>query len=254
MTVNQRWNPNLYDDKHHFVADFGEEVLALLAPQAGERILDLGCGTGHLTQKIAAHGAAVVGIDSSLEMIEQARANYPDLQFLVADGENFQFDQPFDAVFSNAALHWMKNAPAVVACIGQALQPGGRFVAEFGGQKNITRVWSALNAAMIAHGHPAPVSPWYFPSIGEYTSLLEQHGFFVTYAFNFKRPTPLSGPDGLRNWLAMFANSMLNRIPEGTHAALLADIEDRLRPALYADDVWSVDYVRLRVIAYKESV
>ncbi len=252
MTTNPQWNPDLYDDKHHFVADLGEDMIALLSPQSGERILDLGCGTGHLTQKIAAHSTAITGIDSSPEMIAQAQNYYPDLQFMVANGEDFHFDQPFDAVFSNAALHWMQNADAVVACIAQALKPGGRFVAEFGGQKNVARVWEALNAAIIAHGYPAPVSPWYFPSIGTYTSLLEQHGFFVTYALNFKRPTPLSGEDGLRNWLAMFANSMLNAIPADAHEAILTDIEDRLRPELYADGVWSVDYVRLRVIAYQE--
>ncbi len=253
FTAPQYWDAALYDDKHHFVSDFGEEMLGLLAPLAGERILDLGCGTGHLTQKIASAGAQVVGLDSAETMIAQARANYPDLTFVVGDGADFAFDEPFDAVFSNAALHWMKaNPPAVVASIARALRPQGRLVLEMGGKYNVAHIWGALSDALESAGHPRPAeSPWYFPSMGEYASLLEANGFFVRYATHFRRPTPLQGEAGMRHWLAMFTNNMLQALPPAQQESIVSDVEKRLRPALYQDGQWVADYVRLRMIAYK---
>ncbi len=251
--ATNEWDTTLYDSKHRFVTDLGAELITLLAPLPGEHILDLGCGTGHLTQKIAGMGAIVTGLDSAESMIAQARAHYPDLQFVVGDGADFHFDTPFDAVFSNAALHWIKNAPAVVACIAQALKPGGRFVAEFGGRHNIVHVLSALNTALVAAGQPPLAeNPWYFPSPGEYATLLEQHGFFVRYTAHFRRPTPLEGEDGLRHWLLMFTNSILKPLAPTQQDMILAHIEQSLRPILYEDGIWTVDYVRLRVIAYRE--
>jgi trans-aconitate methyltransferase len=129
MADSQRWDPQLYDSKHSFVTHFGGDLLPLLDPQPGDRILDLGCGTGHLSAQIAASGAAVVGIDHSPDMIAQAQATYPDLTFIEADAANFTFEQPFDAVFSNAALHWIPTPERVIACVWQALKPGGRFSA-----------------------------------------------------------------------------------------------------------------------------
>jgi trans-aconitate methyltransferase len=250
-----RWDSALYDDKHRFISTFGEEMLGLLAPQAGERILDLGCGTGHLTQKIASYGAIVTGIDSALTMIEQARHNYPELDFRVANGESFEFDETFDAVFSNAALHWMTNADAVVRRIARALKPGGRLVAEMGGKTNIHHIYTALLQSFEAIGYPPPqASPWYFPSIGEYASLLEKHEFFVTYATHFSRFTPLDGENGMRNWLVMFANSFLKDLPPQAQDALATDMENRLRPVLYQDGRWVADYVRLRIIAIKREL
>jgi trans-aconitate methyltransferase len=254
QTPVNRWDTSLYDDRHHFVTDFGAELITLLAPLPGERVLDLGCGTGHLTQRIAASGALVTGLDSAESMIAQARENYPDLPFVVGRGEDFAFDQPFDAVFSNAALHWMPDAPAVARCIARALQPGGRLVAEFGGWGNITRLWGGLCAAFEAVGLAAPVSPWYFPSLGEYATLLEAHGFRVAYAAHFPRYTPLEGEDGLRNWLMMFANGALAPLPESLRQQIFDDVEKRLRPALHTGDGWHADYVRLRVLAYKEHI
>lgn len=252
MTLNH-WDSRLYDQKHRFVSDFGEDMLALLAPQPGERILDLGCGTGHLTQKIAEMGAVVLGVDNAATMIEQARHNYPDLQFEVASGDTMRFEQPFHAVFSNAALHWMKNAPAVVESIWHALRPGGRMVAEMGGKTNVATIWHALGDALVAAGHERPAeSPWYFPSIGEYTTLLERQGFFVTYAAHFKRPTPLEGEDGMRNWMAMFTNNILRDLPASEQEAIISAVEAQVRPALYQDGQWLADYVRLRIIAHKE--
>ena len=177
----------------------------------------VGCGTGQLTQEIAARGAIAIGIDKAPTMIEQARKNYPDLRFEVADAANFHLREPFDAVFSNATLHWIKEPERVIICIWQALKPSGRFVAEFGGKGNIRAIVTAIGNALEANDLSSLsalfTDPWYFPSIGEYTTLLEKQGFLVTYATLFERPTPLEeGEKGIRNWLEMFANSFLQRV------------------------------------------
>ncbi len=142
------WSTALYESKHAFVWQHGETLLELLAAQAGERILDLGCGTGQLTQKIAMSGADVRGIDYAPAMIEKARENYPHLQFAIADARSFQVDQPLDAVFSNAVLHWITEPDSAIHCIRQALKPGGRFVAEFGGKGNVKAIVEALYSGM----------------------------------------------------------------------------------------------------------
>lgn len=251
--AGNRWDSALYDSKHGFVSHFGEDMIALLAPQAGERILDLGCGTGHLAHKIASYGAAVIGLDHSPAMIAQAQQNYPELTFVTGSGEDFAFDEKFDAVFSNAALHWMKKADAVAGCIAQALRPGGRFVAELGGKTNIQTIYAALLAALEAAGQQPPAAmPWYFPSIGEYASLLETHGLSVTYAALFPRPTPLEGEDGMRNWLRMFADHILRDLPQAAQETIIADVERRLRPTLCTNGQWNADYVRLRITATRQ--
>lgn len=248
------WNADLYDSKHHFVADYGEQLIELLAPKPGESILDLGCGTGHLARKIAAFGARVVGVDNSPDMIQLACQNYPDLTFIQAEGSDYCPDEPFDAIFSNAALHWMPDAERVAACMWNALKPGGRLVAEFGSRGNIRIILTGINQALQAYGYyllqAAP--PWYFPALGEYASLLEKQGFRVVYAADFDRPTPLEGEDGLRNWLAMFGGSFFQLIPADQTGEIIADIETRLRPMLYRDGRWVADYRRLRIVALKE--
>jgi len=245
------WNPGLYDDKHSFVWKFGEGVLELLAPKPGERILDLGCGTGHLTSKIAESGAKVVGIDRSPSMIEEARAAYPDIEFNVGDATNLTFSGDFDAVFSNAVLHWVKDADGAAASIARAMKPAGRFVAEFGGKDNIDRIVHALYAALRLAGveNPTAVNPWYYPSIGEYSTVLERNGFHVSFANHFDRMTPLSGEQGIRDWLAMFAGQFTSAVVEDKRIAFIQSVEELLRPSLYFDGIWHADYKRLRVVA-----
>ncbi len=251
MTTHQ-WNANLYDSRHSYVFQYGEDVLKLLAPQPGERILDLGCGTGHLTQKINDSGAQVMGMDKAESMVEQARQNYPDLQFLVADATDFTFDEPFDAVFSNAVLHWIPAAEDVVACVWRALKPGGRFVAEFGGKTNIRAIETAVYAALQTLGHPElRLPPYYFPSIGEYAALLEKQGFRVTLAAHFDRPTAVDGQDGIQSWLEMYLNNIVSALPEAICVRFFRQVEDRLRPTQYRNGTWYVDYVRLRIVAVK---
>jgi trans-aconitate methyltransferase len=248
------WDAQLYDHQHSFVSKFGTDLVELLSPKPGECILDLGCGTGHLTNKIASCGAEVIGIDSALTMIEQARNHYPQLQFEVADATTLEVIEQFNAVFSNAVLHWIKQPEKVVAGIYHALKPGGRFVAEFGGRGNVKAIVTAIYNVMQAVGYPIDeaVNPWYFPSIGEYSSLLEQQGFELTFATLFERPTPLDeGEKGIQNWIRMFANSFFKAIPAEQQIDILAEIENQLRPLLYRDSTWFADYKRIRVMAIK---
>jgi trans-aconitate methyltransferase len=250
-----RWDARKYDARHAYIWQYGASLIDVLSPQTGERILDLGCGTGHLAARIAASGAVVIGIDNSTDMVAQAQANYPELRFEVADGAEFRFEEPFDAVFSNAALHWMRRPAQVAACVSAALKPGGRFVAEFGGKGNIRAVVGALERALERAGCPErrENNPWFFPSIGEYTTLLEDQGLCPTYAALFDRPTPVdSGESGLRDWLDMFAGDYLTGISPDQLAGIVRDIEEELRPQQYRDGTWIIDYRRLRIIAVRE--
>jgi trans-aconitate methyltransferase len=239
------WDAARYQDQHSFVWRFGASLLESLKPQAGERILDVGCGTGQLTAEIAHSGATVIGLDKSDEMLAEARKNYPALQFVLGDAAAFQFPEPFDAVFSNAALHWVKDAEGAVRSISQALRPGGRFIAEFGGHGNIASVLAALRAVFGPQADQR--SPWYYPSIGEYAPLLERHGFELCSASLFDRPTPLEGEDGLANWLRMFTGTYWRDLPPGAADDAIHQMVDHLRPTLYRDGIWTVDYRRLRV-------
>ncbi len=247
------WNSTLYENAHAFVWQYGESLLEFLTPQPGEKILDLGCGTGHLTAKIASTGAIVWGIDADSNMIQQARQNHPQLRFEVADARNFQVEETVDAVFSNAVLHWIQEPDAVLACISHALKSGGRFVAELGGQGNIQAIAQALLVAMAQMGHePSTLQlPWYFPSIGEYATRLEHQGFEVRYAILFDRPTALEGESGLANWLQMFANSLLKGRSLQEQQQIIQRVEDQLRPTLFRDNQWWADYRRLRIVAIK---
>ena len=251
MAEKAKWDAGLYDEKHSFVWKLAAGVLELLDAKAGERILDLGCGTGHLTAKIAEAGAHVVGVDRSPEMIRQAKEKYPSLRFEVMDGREIALDGNFDAVFSNATLHWIKEPERVISGIKKLLRPGGRFVAEFGGKGNTGELLKAIQQAWAKSGlaGPAP-QPWYYPSLAEYAGLLEQYGFEVIHASLFDRPTPLDDGDrGLRNWLEMFGGAFAEGLPESTRERLLVEIERELRPKLFRDAHWVMDYRRLRVAA-----
>ncbi|MDZ7962732.1 MAG: methyltransferase domain-containing protein [Aulosira sp. DedQUE10] len=258
---NNDWNTALYQDKHAFVWQYGEDLLKLLNPQPGESILDLGCGTGQLTEKISQAGAEVWGIDRAPAMIEKARQNYPHLRFDVADATNFQVEQPVDAVFSNAVLHWVKQADLAIASIHQALKLEGRFVAEFGGQGNTQAIITALYSAMeaiptvsCANAIPQPqtLNPWYYPSIAGYATLLEQQGFEVIYANLYPRPTPLADKEaGLANWIKMFGSAFFVGMSAEQQAQVIQHVEDSLRPTLYQEGTWIADYRRIRILAIK---
>lgn len=248
----QLWNPELYDQKHAFVSDYGFDIVKLLNPQKGERILDLGCGTGRLTHEIQAAGATVVGIDNSPEMIAQARAQYPLIEFHVADAHAFVCRQKFDAVFSNAALHWMREPQRVLASVASALKSGGRFVAELGGAGNVESILKALASALTRRGEPRTSKDFqgYFPTDEEYKALLVASGFTVVAISLFERLTPLSdGERGLRHWLMMFRKGAFGHLSAAEQATLFDEIENELRPTLFKDNRWHADYVRLRFAA-----
>ena len=244
--ASQRWDPERYRRNASFVAAGGEPVLDLLAPRAGERILDLGCGEGALTRLIAER-ATVVGIDASAEQVASARARGLDAR--VMDAAALPFQAEFDAVFSNAALHWMKDLDAVAACVRRALKPGGRFVAEMGGEGNVAAVRRALHHALARRGvDAAAADPWRFLSVAEGRALLERHGFAVRSIELFSRPTKLPGT--LADWLDTFAESFLNRLDPGQRGPVKAEIEEYVKDRL-SDGAghWTVDYVRLRFAA-----
>ncbi|WHX48224.1 methyltransferase domain-containing protein [Paenibacillus woosongensis] len=249
------WKPELYDQKLGFVSDYGKDVLRLLQPQPGEMILDLGCGTGDLSFEIQNSGARVLGMDYSPAMIEQGRRKYPSLDFIVGNAADFSLDQSMDAVFSNAALHWIKDAEAVAACVWRALRPGGRFVAEFGGRGNVDTIIQSTCKVLSEHygidGEQR--NPWFFPSIGEYSSLLEAQGFRVTYAVHFDRPTPLEdGENGLFHWLSgLGADEFFQDLSDTNRARAFQQICNAARAKLYQDNVWFADYKRIRVVAFK---
>jgi len=248
------WDADLYDSKIRFVSEQGKEVVHLLKPQPGERILDLGCGTGDLTYEIARSGAIPLGIDLSPSMVEKARRKFPDLQFAVVNAETFRTTEQFDAVFSNAALHWMKGAAEVIKSVWLALRPGGRFVAEFGGKGNVNTIMKGITGVLAEHGiSAAERNPWYFPSIGEYCSLLEQQGFHVTYAVHFDHPPLLEGGEsGLKHWLHMFCDDFFQTTTAIERETMMDQIAEKLKPVLYQNGTWFADYRRIRIRAVKE--
>jgi trans-aconitate methyltransferase len=246
------WDAALYDGKHAFVYSYSKDVIGLLDPKPGERILDLGAGTGHLTAAIAKAGSTVLGLDSSAEMVSAARRNYPRIEFVVGDAASFSLPGTFDAIFSNATLHWVPDAEAVARRIAGHLRAGGRFVAEFGGRGNIARIVAAVQRAAAEVSGVTVRHRWYYPSVGEYAGVLKRCRLEVRFAELFDRPTRLDeGEQGMRNWLAMFGSHLLQLIPEPQRDAVVSRSEELMRPDLFRDGAWHADYRRLRVAAYR---
>jgi trans-aconitate methyltransferase len=242
------WQTNTYLKHAGFVAELASPVLELLNPQKGERILDLGCGDGRLTKALQDFGCVVKGVDYSEDFIKTAKANGLDAE--VMDAHHLTFTNEFDAVFSNAALHWMKQPEKVIAGVKRALKIKGRFVGEFGGYGNIQSILDALRVALREHGLDLDsVNPWYFPKPDEYRALLEQANFRVDYLELIPRPTPL--PTDILGWLTVFAGDFTKLFPKNEREAFLARVMQLTAPKLQqADGTWSVDYVRLRFAAY----
>ena len=253
------WDALGYDAQFSFVTVHGAALIDLLAPERGERILDLGCGTGHQTAELTALGIEALGYDADPAMIARARAEHPTTPFVVGDAQDLDRTSleaqpsahpPFDAVLSNAALHWMPDQTAVLRGVRAVLRPGGRFVAEQGGVGNVARVWSAVTDACADLDLPAPDSPWVFPTPAEQSARLEGVGFRVRLALLFDRPTPLAPGATVATWVEMFGRALLAPLDPRTRDALLARIDARADAAGLRDgEQWSADYVRLRFVA-----
>lgn len=255
-TTNITWNSSLYDNKHDFVFKYGEYLVQMLTPQEGERILDVGCGTGYLTNLIASSGAFVTGMDNSVDMIAKAKNAYPHLPFKVASVTGFKFDESFDALFSNAVLHWVTEKEKAIQCMYNNLKPGGRLVLEMGGKGNVEKIVSALKTALLKYGYKenANRQMWYFPSLSEYTGLLEKQGFRVTYAAHYNRETELKDTQqGIKDWVHMFGGAFLEGIDRDKTDAILEEVQETLRHTQYRNNKWYADYKRLRVVAIKEN-
>jgi trans-aconitate methyltransferase len=249
--TEQAWNPVHYDRAGAFVPKLGADLIDLLAPRPGERVLDLGSGTGDLTAQLAAAGARPVGLDASQDMVQAAAQKHPDLTFVVGDGQALGYVEEFDAVFSNATLHWMPRAEEVALGVARALRPGGRFVAELGGAHCVKTVRDAVQGELTERGVAGyGVPSWFFPTVPQYARVLEQAGFFVKSLVWFERPTRLEGAGGLGDWLELFCSPLLRALG-ANRDAVVAGVEDRCRARLFHDGAWWLDYTRLRVVATK---
>lgn len=245
----QHWDPEIYQRDAGFVATLGAPLLELLAPVAGEAVLDLGCGDGTLTLRLQEAGCTVLGVDSSPEQVAAARAR--GLQAEVVDGHALSFHERFDAVFSNAALHWMLNPAAVLAGVARALKPGGRFIAEMGGAGNVESVVQAYAAEYAPLGVALEThNPWFFPDEARYAELLKAAGLEPVALQRFPRPTPL--PGDVSDWLNLMTQSFTSAVAPEARPALVARVRERLRAsACDAEGRWTLDYVRLRIVARK---
>ena len=249
MSGTQTWDPERYARNARFVSDLGMPVVQLLAPRPGERILDLGCGDGVLTEKLASLGCEVVGVDASEMQIAAARKRGLDARVIA--GEALPFRDEFDATFSNAALHWMLRPDEVIAGVWRALRRGGRFVGEMGGDGNVRAIKAALVDAVRRRGVDAQtLMPWFFPTIEDYSARLRKAGFVISYISLFPRPTSL--PGDIAAWLETFAETFLRALPLAERPAFIEEVRKALRPTLCdTNGNWTADYARLRFAAQK---
>ncbi len=250
----ESWNSELYQSSHSFVWQYGRDLLGLLDPKSGEQILDVGCGTGQLTAEVAQRGARVTGIDNSPEMIASARRNFPSVHFEVADVCRLPYTNQFDAVVSNAALHWVRDQQSAIASVAKSLKCGGRFVFEMGGHANLRQVLEsgceALQSLGVEDG-PSRI-PWCFPTIGKQAFLLEAEDFDVKFSSHFDRPTPLeNGEQGFADWIEMFGGFALSSVKSDQRQELIQRWNDLARPKLFRQGVWTIDHKRLRMLAVK---
>jgi trans-aconitate methyltransferase len=245
------WDADLYNNKHSFVAKYGEDVLGWLAPQKDEHVLDVGCGTGTLTKKISETGAIVAGIDASPEMIAKAKQAYPDIEFFVKDATDFSLNKKFEAAFSNAAFHWIKDQQKVLQCIYNSLKPDGRLVYEMGAKHNVESIHNVLKKVLIEEGFEqnTNIGVNYFSSAAEQATMLEKAGFTISNIIQFDRPTELVGEDGMKNWIIQFGQAFFKNIPQDKIETILDRSINILKETNYKNGKWYADYKRLRVKA-----
>jgi len=249
-----KWNSSLYNSKHAFVYEFGEDVIKMLDPKENERILDLGCGSGQLTAKISELAKEVIGIDKSPEMIADAKLKFVNVEFQVADAANFYFENKFDSIFSNAALHWVLDYKSAILCMFENLKEKGKIVLEFGGKGNVQTIVNQLRISLIERGYldQSKLDLWYFPSIGEYATELESAGFRVIMAQHFDRPTELADEkSGIMDWISMFAESFFENVQPEDKESIKNEVQVKVQSKCLKNGKWFADYKRIRIIAVK---
>lgn len=251
--MNIKWDADKYTRDFSFVHQYGNDVIGLMDVQKNMTILDLGCGNGSLTERLSKVCMKVIGLDASADLLQVARRNYPNLKFIQSDATNFKLDQQVDAVFSNAVFHWIEKAkqPAMLHSVFKALNSGGQFVFEFGGYGNNHLIHSALEKVFARYGLVYKM-PFYFPTIGEYSSLLEQAGFKVVFMALFDRMTELKGNDGLADWIRLFIKQPFEELAEKKKFEIIEQTTRLLKDELYHNAFWHADYVRLRGKAFKD--
>jgi trans-aconitate methyltransferase len=249
-----KWKPELYNEKHSFVYQYGESLIKLLDPKENQRILDLGCGSGQLTSKISEFAKEVIGIDKSAEMIADAKSKFPDIEFHVMDASNFRFNEKFDSIFSNARLHWVKNYKGAIKCMYENLNSNGKVVLEFGGKGNVQTIVNELRNSLKIRGYgdQSNIDLWYFPSIGEYSTQLETAGFRVLFAEHYDRPTELADENsGIKDWISMFAESFFLGVRENHIEEIKNEVQEKIKYKCLIDGKWFADYKRIRIVAIK---
>lgn len=250
-----KWKPELYNEKHSFVYRYGENLIELLDPKENQRILDLGCGSGHLTFKINQLAKETIGIDKSSEMISDAKSKFPSIEFQVADASNFRFNEKFDSIFSNATLHWVKNQRNAIKCMYENLNLEGKIVLEFGGKGNVQTIVNELRNSLRTRGYSkqSNLDLWYFPSIGEYSIELESVGFRVLFAEHYDRPTELADENsGIKDWITMFGESFFIGVEENHIEEIRNEVQEKTKEQCLINGKWFADYKRIRVVAIKE--
>ena len=251
--MNITWNAADYEENFSFVHRYGENVLEMVEKGNGGLAVDLGCGTGPLTPGLKEKGYRVLGIDESAQMVEAARAAHPELTFIQGNALNFSLEEKADVIFSNAVFHWIDGAcqEELAQNLSAQIKPGGMLVTEFGGKGCAEAIHSTLEKCYSERGLKYP-RVFYFPTVGEYASVLEKAGFRIAFASLFDRPTPQNTQDGLKDWIRMFVKKPFEGMEETLKSEILKEAEDKLRSRLYIDGKWYIDYVRIRVKAVRE--
>ncbi|MCM1102271.1 MAG: methyltransferase domain-containing protein [Clostridium sp.] len=249
--MNITWNAEQYTSGFPFVYQYGDAVTQLITADRGSSVLDLGCGNGVLSKTLKDKGYVVTGLDASKEMLAAAKSNYPDIAFMQADATDFNLPEPVDVVFSNAVFHWIdrERQPEMLQCVHAALKENGQFVFEFGGHGNNRHIHQTLTDVFAEYGYKYQM-PFYFPTVGEYATLLENAGFTVKYALLFDRPTQLEGENGLEDWIRMFIQTPFAVVEEqDVRDTIIRETVSRLQSVLYWENNWYADYVRIRMKA-----
>ncbi len=246
-----KWDSRLYDKSQAFVSEYGNELISFIPLNKQQCILDLGCGTGDLTQKLSEISSCIIGIDASKEMIQAAKKKYPHLNFEVMDACHLQWKNQFDVVFSNAVFHWIADQERLLKGIYVALKNNGKLVCEFGASGNIAQIEKAYGLVLESSSKEY-INPFYFPTVEEYSALLQTAGFKIEKIYDYDRPTPLpDGKDGLRKWMMQFFADRLSMYDKAKQMVIFENVEKILEKKMFDGTKWTADYRRIRVIVHK---